>query len=86
VRVFYKGEELGTQRLDMIVDETLVVETKSTSVLHHTAPRQVFNYLRATNLEVGLSLHFGPRPHFYRLICDGRFKPGFRSVSSVTSV
>ena len=59
----------------MIVDETLVVETKSTPVLHHTAPRQVFNYLRATNLDVGLLLHFGPRPHFYRLICDGRFKP-----------
>src|SRR5215813_3702679 len=53
VRVFYKGEELGRQRLDMIVDEKLIVETKSTQVLRRDAPAQVLSYLRATNLEVG---------------------------------
>jgi GxxExxY protein len=68
VRIMYKGEALGTQRLDMIVDGRVVVETKSTHVLHRSAPRQLYNYLRATNLEVGLLLHFGPAPKFYRLI------------------
>src|SRR5687768_15956396 len=62
VRVYYKGEELGQQRLDMIVDEELVIEIKSTYRLHRAAPRQVLNYLKATNLEVGLLLHFGPAP------------------------
>lgn len=68
VRVAYKGETLGVQRLDMIVDAKLVIETKSGSQLHKAAARQLYNYLRATNIEVGLLLHFGPKPHFYRMI------------------
>lgn len=68
VCITYKGEHLTFQRLDMIVDETLVVETKSSYELHPAARRQVFNYLRATRLEIGLLLHFGPEPKFYRLI------------------
>ena len=68
VRIWYKGEEIGVQRLDMVVDEKLVVETKSGFELHREAPRQLYNYLRATNLEVGLLLHFGPEPKFFRLV------------------
>jgi len=70
VRVTYKGDELGQQRLDMVVDDILVIEAKSTHVLHPSASRQLYNYLRATNLELGLLLHFGPEPHFYRVICE----------------
>jgi GxxExxY protein len=69
IPVIYKGEEVARQRLDMIVDHKLVVETKSSRTLHDGAARQVANYLRATNLEVGLLLHFGPQPRFYRVIC-----------------
>jgi GxxExxY protein len=72
VRVLYKGEELGFQRLDLVVDATVIVETKSTTEIHKTAPRQLYNYLRATNLEVGLLLHFGAEPKFYRLFCPNR--------------
>lgn len=74
VPVSYKGELLGKQRIDMVVDERLVVETKSTYDLHRAAPRQVYNYLRATRLDVGLLFHFGPEPKFYRLIArrDGQ--------------
>jgi len=68
VRVMYKGEELSNQRLDMIVDGKVIVETKSTLDLHRAARRQVYNYLKATNLEVGLLLHFGPVACFYREI------------------
>ena len=68
VPVFYKGEEVARQRLDMIVDQRLVVEVKSTRTLHGGSVRQVENYLRATSLELGLLLHFGPQPKFYRVI------------------
>jgi GxxExxY protein len=68
VRVHYKGDELGTQRMDMIVDAKLIVETKATRLLPDASQRQLFNYLRATGLEVGLLLHFGPTPRFYRTI------------------
>lgn len=72
VPVFYKGEEVARQRLDMIVDTKLVVEIKSTALLHAGAVRQVSNYLSATNLEVGLLLHFGLRPRFYRVVCTNQ--------------
>lgn len=69
IPVKYKGEELGPQRLDMIIDDKLVIETKSTFDLHKAARRQLYSYLRATTLEVGLLLHFGPEPHFHRVVC-----------------
>ena len=69
VPVIYKGVMVARQRLDMVVDEKLVVEVKSTYELHGAAPRQVYNYLRATGLQLGLLLHFGPHPKFYRILC-----------------
>ena len=68
VRVHYKGELVGLHRLDMLVDGRLVVETKSTLALHSAVARQLFNYLRATELTVGLLLHFGPKPFIHRQI------------------
>ena len=69
VRVCYDGVEISRQRIDMIVDERLIIEVKSTQDLHKSAARQVYNYLRATRIEAGLLLHFGPEPAFYRLVC-----------------
>ncbi|MDA1081835.1 MAG: GxxExxY protein [Gemmatimonadetes bacterium] len=68
IRVEYKGEEVGFQRVDLIVGGAVVFEVKSTPVLAPTAQRQLFNYLRGTSLRVGLLLHFGPEPRFYRLV------------------
>jgi GxxExxY protein len=67
VRVYYDGDELCQQRLDFVVNEKVVIEVKSTFELHASAVRQVRGYLRATNLEVGLVLHFGPEAKFFRL-------------------
>ena len=83
VRVMYKGQQLTKQRLDMIVDGKVVVEVKSTLDLHAAARRQLYNYLKATSLEVGLLLHFGPKATFYREI---RSSPKKRSAESAKSV
>lgn len=72
ITVLYKGAELGCQRMDLVVDGKVIVETKSTQDLHKSATRQVHNYLRATGMEVGLLLHFGPEPRFFRLINQQR--------------
>lgn len=72
VRVLYDGRELGHHRLDMVVDDTVVLEIKSTPVLAPHARRQLHNYLRATNLEVGLLLHFGLDPKVYRTFVPHR--------------
>jgi GxxExxY protein len=74
VRVMYKGDEIGMQRSDMVVDDIHVVEAKSTHVLHESASRQLHNYLRATNLEVGLLVHFGRKAQFFRIVCEKEFK------------
>jgi len=68
VNISYKGIILTSQRLDFVVDEKLVVDTKSTQTLPPFAARQLYNYLRATNLVIGLLLHFGPEPKFHRLV------------------
>ena len=70
VRIMYKGEELVSQRLDMIVDECIVIEIKATQSVHESASRQLYNYLKATNLTVGLLFHFGPRPAFWLIVGD----------------
>ena len=68
VEVLYDGARIGWYRLDMIVDGRLVVEIKATETLPSHAQRQLLNYLRCTRLEVGLVLHYGPRPRFYRQV------------------
>ena len=70
----YKGEPIGWQRLDMVVDDLLIIEAKATRQLHESAERQLNTYLRATNLEVGLLLHFGPEPRFFRQVYENRLK------------
>ncbi|HWH53629.1 MAG TPA: GxxExxY protein [Gemmatimonadaceae bacterium] len=80
ISVHYRGVEIAHQRLDMVIDEKLVIEVKATERLHSDACRQLFNYLRATSLEVGLLLHFGRRADFYRVICQNHLKS--RSLSS----
>lgn len=68
VEVRYKGTVIGWHRLDMVVDNILVVEVKSTAELHPSARRQLQSYLCATRLEVGLLLHFGVTASFARLV------------------
>ena len=67
VNVYYKNRQLGRQRIDLVVDNVLVVEAKSTVNLHAGARDQVHSYLRSTDLEIGLLLHFGPKPRFHRV-------------------
>ena len=69
VCVWYKGHPIAWQRVDMLVDDVIVVEGKATPRLRSEASQQCYNYLRATDLEVGLVLGFGLEPEFLRLYC-----------------
>ena len=68
VTVRYKGLPVGSFRLDLLVEGRVVVEAKAAASLGAADKRQLINYLRATDLEVGLLLHFGPEPRFERCI------------------
>lgn len=74
VIIRYDSVPIGRQRLDMVVDDKVIVEIKSPERLHRDAGRQLYNYLRATTLEVGLLLHFGREANFYRLVFDNTRK------------
>jgi GxxExxY protein len=71
--VWYDGRELANQRVDMIVDGTVLVESKSSAVLPAFAKRQVLNYLRGTSLQVGLLPPFRSRS---ALLPDGPYAKG----------
>lgn len=82
--VYFQGDIVGRQKLDIVVDRKLVLEIKSTHDLNPICHRQLLSYLRATGLELGLVLHFGPEAKFYRTICTlrsaARRPPGLESV------
>ncbi|MGH7648843.1 MAG: GxxExxY protein [Gemmatimonadaceae bacterium] len=79
VPISYKGREITRQRLDMIVDDMIVVELKATEALPPASLRQVFSYLRATDFRIGLLFHFGPKPAVRRVERHGA---QFRRVSA----
>ena len=68
VEVYYKSEKVGFYIADMIVNSCVVVEIKATAaiILEHEA--QLTNYLRATEIEIGLLLNFGKSATFKRKI------------------
>jgi len=75
IRVIYKGREIAWQRVGMLVDNAVILEVKATPRLAPNSSRQLYNYLRATRLEVGLLLHFGPKPRFFRLFSRNNSPP-----------
>lgn len=75
ILVSYKGTPVAWQRVDMIVDDKVIVEDKATARLHPDVEAQLLTYLRATRLELGLVLHFGSKPYFRRLIASNRRRP-----------
>ena len=68
VDVQYKGRHAAWQRLDMVVDNKVIVEVKASAALPPFAARQLVSYLRATPFEVGVLLHFGPEAKFERYV------------------
>lgn len=66
--VRYKGQLAGIYRPDFLVEERVVLELKATAVIGPADKRQLLNYLRVTDMPLGLLLHFGPEPRVLRVI------------------
>jgi GxxExxY protein len=77
VPIYYKERRIGWQRLDMVVDGRVIVEGKASEKLPPPSRHQIVTYLHATIYEVGLLLHFGPRPSFQRFVESPKRRPGF---------
>jgi GxxExxY protein len=66
--------EVGEFRADILVESLVIVELKALQALESAHERQLTNYLKATDIEVGLLFNFGPRAQFRRLIFDNERK------------
>jgi len=76
VEIHYRGLPVGSYRFDLLVAQCVLVEVKANNALFEADERQLLNYLRATNIEVGLLLNFGPKPSYKRLVYSNARKPG----------
>ncbi|MDO8998817.1 MAG: GxxExxY protein [Bacteroidota bacterium] len=68
IKVHYKGFLVGDYFADIIVENSVILELKASEVLVHENELQLLNYLRATDIEVGLLLNFGKKAEFRRKI------------------
>ena len=82
VRVFYEGTQVGDYRADVIVDDCIIVENKAAVTLVEENEFQLINYLKATEIEVGLLLNFGKTPQFKRKIFSNDIKHNLRKRSN----
>jgi len=77
--VCFRGHRIGDFFPDIVVNDLVLVEVKSCPALEPRHRAQVINYLRASTLEVGLLLNFGPKREFERLVyANERKRPGPR--------
>jgi len=70
LKVYYDGVVVGEYEADLIVNELIIVEIKAVEALAPEHEAQLLNYLRATNIEVGLLLNFGPKPQVKQKIYE----------------
>src|SRR5262249_55558084 len=66
--VWFRGYKIGDFRADILVENAVLLELKCARVFEPVHEAQLLNYLRATSIEVGLLLNFGPSPQFRRLV------------------
>jgi GxxExxY protein len=74
VEVFYRGLSAGTYRIDMLVEQSVIVEAKAALAITEADECQLLNYLRATDVEVGFIFNFGPKPQFRRRVYSNTHK------------
>jgi GxxExxY protein len=72
--VWFRGRKVGQHYADFIVGGVALLELKAVRTLESAHEAQLPHYLRATDVEVGLLLNFGPRPQFRRLLFDNERK------------
>lgn len=73
--LFYKGEQIGTRRVDFFVDGKVMVEIKAVIQLEDVHLAQAINYLEAYKMEVGLLINFGSRSLDFKRVMNKKLKP-----------
>jgi GxxExxY protein len=74
LKVFYNQIEVGDYFADIVVENEVIIEVKAAEGLIEIHESQLTNYLKATNIEVGLLLNFGKTPQFKRKVFSNKYK------------
>jgi GxxExxY protein len=72
--IFYKDEQMGTRRVDFLVEGNISVEIKAVTKLEDVHLAQAINYLEAYNLEIGLLINFGSKSLEFKRVINSKFK------------
>jgi GxxExxY protein len=80
MQVFYKGFEVGTRRVDFLVNNVICVELKAVTKLEDVHLSQALNYLEAFNLEIGLLLNFGCKALEFKRLLNKKYKPTGKTI------
>jgi GxxExxY protein len=75
IHVYYDGFLAGEYFADILVENCVILELKAAECLSERHKAQLINYLKATEIEVGFVLNFGPEPKFARKILTIDRKP-----------
>ena len=73
--IFYRGNRIGTRRVDFLVKDIIAVELKAVIKLDDVHLAQAINYLEAYNLEIGLLINFGSRSLEFKRLINSKYKP-----------
>jgi GxxExxY protein len=74
IKVFYNGQEVGEYFADLIVEGCVIIELKAVEKLSEIHEAQLLNYLKATDIEVGLLLNFGVKAEYKRKVFNNNRK------------
>ena len=74
IPVWFRGQKVGDFTADMLVNNVVLLELKAVRALDPSHEAQLLNYLRATDIEVGLLLNFGLKAEFKRMAFDNHRK------------
>lgn len=82
IEVFYEHCKVGFYIADIIVNNLVIIEIKAAECLCGEHEAQLINYLKATDIEVGILLNFGKKPEFKRKVFSKEYKNLNQSSSS----
>lgn len=71
--IYYKQQQIGTRRVDFLVEGVVSVELKAITNLEDVHLAQAINYLEAYDLEVGLLINFGAKSLQHKRLVNKKF-------------
>ncbi len=77
IKVYYNEQVVGNYYADIIVNNSIILELKAAESLVEEHELQLINYLKATDIEIGMLLNFGKKPQFSRKIFTNENKKSY---------